>query len=1062
MEEEMRIRNFFNLLFVLTLIIALNLNSAALSQRDKNSAEKMSIEPGIFRNLQWRNIGPANMSGRTTDIEGVPGRPEVVYVGTASGGVWKTTNGGISWKPIFDKQEIASIGDITLEPGSPDVIYVGTGESNVRNSVSFGNGVYKSTDGGETWRYLGLADTERISRIVISPHNPNIIFVGALGHAFGPNKERGVFMSRDGGETWEKVLYSDERHGVSDLDIDFQNPNIVYAALWRFERKPWTFISGDSEGGVYRSIDAGRTWTKLSKGLPNLVGRIGVKVSMSNPNVVYVIAESQEGTLYRSDDRGETFRLVSKNVNIVSRGFYYTDLRVDPADENRVYAVSSQLLLSVDGGKNFNRISPSTHVDFHTLWIDPLNPSRMWQGQDGGIAVSYDRGRSWEYVNNFPIGQFYQICADNRVPFYYVGGGLQDNGTWYGPSRTKDTFGILNDDWQMISFGDGFHLVVHPENPELFLSESQGGNVMRTNMQTREQQAVSPQPRRADGAPVNMLKYRFNWNTPIVASPHDQKVIYLGANVVFKSADFGSTWETISPDLTTNNPEKQKTAGGPAWPENTSAEYHCTIISLAESPIQPGILWAGTDDGNLQVSMNGGAVWKNVLENVPDIPAHSPVSHIEPSLTSAGMAYCSFDRHMFDDFHPYVFKTKDFGRTWTNISQGLPDRAYVWVVREDPKNTNIIYLGTELGLFVSFNGGESWMKFHMANLPPVAVHDILVHPRENDLILGTHGRSIWIFDDASCLQQVSPELLAGPAHLFNIRPALRHAVKPVRYGIGDKPFRGLNPPYGALLTYYLKEKVEPKSELKIEVLDKSGKVIREIKDIPQEAGLNRVAWDLRLEGPRPRREAKAEEDFFFRGPRGPQALPGNYTVRLTLKGQSLEKPLEVRLDPLLDISLDKLSQQQQYSLNLRDMQSMVNDGLRALDMLRAQVDERKNMVEKLSKDFSAEVLGVVDSHLNKIDSIQEILVRPEGKAFWSEGPRLAERLNSLFASIEQVDAAPTKAQVEYFKELEEEFKAAMGEVNRYLAQTVQELNNKLAERKLPLVFVPEPIPIGKK
>jgi len=1062
MEEGMRIRYLSILLLALMLMTGLFMNVAVSAQRERNSNEKLSIEPGIFRNLQWRNIGPCNMDGRTTDIESVPGNMELVYVGTASGGVWKTTNGGTTWKPIFDKQDIASIGDIALEPGNPDVIYVGTGESNVRNSVSFGNGVYKSTDGGESWRYLGLADTERISRIVINPQNTNIVYVGALGHAFGPNKERGVFMSKDGGESWEKVLYSDERHGASDMDLDLQNPNIVYAALWHFERKPWTFTSGDSEGGVYKSVDGGKTWKKLSRGLPNLVGRIGIKVSMSNPNVVYVIAESQEGTLYRSDDRGETFRLVSKDVNIVSRGFYYTDLRVDPADENRVYAVSSQLFLSVDGGKNFSRISPSTHVDFHAFWIDPLNPSRMWQGQDGGIAVSYDRGKTWEYVNNFPIGQFYQLYADNRLPFYYLGGGLQDNGTWYGPSRTRDTFGILNDDWKMISFGDGFHIVVHPENPELFLSESQGGNVMRTDMQTREQQAVSPQPRRADGAPVSTLKYRFNWNTPIVASPHDQKVVYLGANVVFRSPDFGSTWEVISPDLTTNNPEKQKTAGEPAWPENTSAEYHCTIISLAESPIQPGVLWAGTDDGNIQVSMNGGETWKNIIESVPDMPAHSPVSHLEPSRVSAGLAYCSFDRHMFDDFRPYIFRTKDFGRSWTNISQGIPDKAYVWVVREDPKNSNIIYAGTELGLFVSFSGGGDWVKLHLANLPPVAVHDILLHPRENDLILGTHGRSIWIFDDASCLQQIGAEILSGPAFLFDIRPALRHALKPVRYGVGDKPFKGANPAYGALLTYYLKEKLEKKGELKIEILDKSGKVIRELKDLPQEAGLNRVAWDLRLEGPRLRREAKPEEDFFFRGPRGPQAVPGTYTVRMTLKGQSYEKPLVVKLDPTLSVSLDKLAQQQQYALNLREMQSVVNDGWRALDMLRAQVEERKDVVGKLSKDFSAAVLEVINSHLNKIDSIQERLVRPEGKAFWSEGPRLAERLSSLFASIEQVDATLTKSQIEYFKELDEEFKAAIAEVNRYLTQTVQELNNKLGEHKLPLVLVPEPIQTGRK
>lgn len=1002
------------------------------------------------------------MGGRIADIEAVPGNPNIVYVGTASGGVWKSKNGGVSWRPIFDSQDVSSIGDIALEPENHDVVYVGTGESNVRNSVSFGRGVYKSTDGGETWRHMGLDETEHISRIVINPRQPNIVYAGALGHAFGPNKERGVFMSKDGGETWDKVLYKDERHGVSDMDIDYQNPNIVYAALWLFERKPWTFASGSEEGGVYKSVDGGRTWKKLTRGLPKLVGRIGVKVSRSNPDVVYVIAEYREGTLYRSDDRGETFSLVSKDVDIVSRGFYYTDLRIDPADENRVYAVSSRLFLSVDAGKNFKRISPSTHVDFHALWIDPLDPSRMWQGQDGGVAVSYDRGETWEYVNNFPICQFYQVYADNRQPFYFVGGGLQDNGTWYGPSRSRDTFGILNDDWRMISFGDGFHIVVHPEDSDLFLSESQGGNVMRTNMRTREQQSVSPQPRRADGAAVSSLKYRFNWNTPIIASPHDPKIVYVGANVVFKSADFGTSWQVISPDLTTNDPEKQKSAGGPAWPENTTAEYHCTVISLAESPIQPGVLWAGTDDGNLHVSVNGGETWKNVIENVPEVSRFSPVSHIEPSLSSAGVATCSFDRHMFDDFRPYVFKTNDFGRTWNNISGNLPDKAYVWVIREDPKNPDILYAGTELGLFASFSGGKNWIKLHMKNLPTVSVHDILIHPKENDLILGTHGRGMWVMDDISSLQEMKPEVLAGPAHLFSIRPALRHAMKPVRYGIGDKVFRGTNPSYGALVTYYLKEKIDKKQAVRMEILDKSGKVIRELKNLPQEAGLGRVSWDLRAEGPRPRREVRAEEDFFFRGPRGPQVLPGNYTVRLSVNEQTYQKALKVWLDPSLNLPQNDLENQQECCLKLRDMQSLVNDGLRGLDVLRAQLEERKKILEKLDKSPLPDIIEVVDRHLQRIDSIAARLARPEGRASWTEGPRLAEHLSSLFSSIDGVNAAPTKAQTQFFKELEAEFKEAMTELNRYLSQAGSELNAKFSEKKLPLLIIPGQIKLEEE
>ncbi|MEP6636487.1 MAG: hypothetical protein ABJB97_07155, partial [Acidobacteriota bacterium] len=562
----------------------------------KEDSNKTSMERA-FEKLEWRSIGPANMGGRTADVEGVPGDPNIVYVASASGGLWKTINGGISWKPIFERQGTISLGDIALAPSNPDVIWVGTGESNTRNSVSFGDGVYKSTDAGKTWQHMGLKDTERISAIAIHPQNPDIVYVGALGHAFGPNEERGVFMTTDGGKTWARTLYIDKQHGVSDLEIDPTNPNILYAGMWSFERKPWTHHSGSENGGLFKSIDGGRTWNKITNGLPKLMGRIGVRVAPSNTNVVYAIVESKDGTLYRSDDRGETFKQVSKETRIVSRGFYYTRVRVDPTNENRVYAVASTLFVSIDGGKTFRSITGKTHIDYHALWIDSRNPKRMWQGQDGGIAVSYDLGETWESVNNIPLGQFYQIHADNRSPFYYVMGGLQDNGSWTGPSHTREPAGIMNDDWRMVSFGDGFYILNSADDPELYISESQGGNILRTDFRTREQQEVNPWGRGSGDGPALGEKYRFNWNSPIILSPHDKNTVYFGGNVVFKSTDFGKTWEQISADLTTNDPEKQKDAGGPVAFENSTAEYHTTIISLAESPIQKGQIWAGTDDG---------------------------------------------------------------------------------------------------------------------------------------------------------------------------------------------------------------------------------------------------------------------------------------------------------------------------------------------------------------------------------------------------------------------------------------------------------------------------------
>jgi photosystem II stability/assembly factor-like uncharacterized protein len=998
------------------------------------------VDTALWAGIEWRNIGPANMSGRVADVEGVPGNPNVVFVGSASGGVWKTVNGGLTWKPIFDSQPVASIGDIALEPGNPDVIYVGTGESKPRNSASFGNGLYKSTDGGATWKHIGLTNSERIARIVVSPSDPKVVFVGVLGHVYGPHAERGVYRSTNGGETWERVLYIDDRHGVSELAMDPQNPNILYAGMWRFERKPWTHLSGSEQGGVFRSVDGGRTWSKVTKGLPKLLGRIAVQPAPSNSNVVYVLAESNDGTLFRSDDRGESFTTVYRNVDIVNRGFYFTKMRVDPTDENRVYAISGTLLVSIDGGRNFRRISNSTHVDYHSLWIDPLNANRLWQSQDGGVAVSYDRGATWEPLLNIPLAQFYAIYHDNRAPFYSVGGGLQDNGTWSGPVRSREPGGITNDDWRMISFGDGFQIVVHPNDPDVFLSEYQGGGIVWTNMRTREQFDVSPQPRRNDGGPVRDLRYRFNWNSPIVASPHDGRIVYFTGNVVFKTTDFGlGGWEQISPDLTTNDSTKYVSVGGPVWRENTTAEYHGTIISFAESAAQSGVLWAGTDDGNLQLSRDGGRTWTNITPRGPAVPRFSPVSHVEPSRSAPGTAYVAYDRHMFDDLRAYVFKTTDFGATWSDISGTLPNGGYVHVVREDPRNPTLLYAGTELGLFASYAGGTAWQRLHAKNLPVVAVHDMLVHPATNDLLLGTHGRAFWVLDDASPVQQMSAVTKAKMQHLFTPMPAYRYSVKPTRYGEGDKLFRGANPPYGAIITYYLKEKLDSAAVLKLEVLDAAGTVVREIRRPapPRNAGLNRIAWDLAYDPPRPRRDGPQPADEFFGGPRGPQALPGRYTIRLTTPTGREETTLEVRLDPAIETPVAALREQFEAALRLRDMQSVMNDTLRALDVMRTQLDGRKRTLETQGAEPRAEQIRQVTSEIAQVDSLLATLTRPAGRPFWSEGPRISERLGALQAGIDGANRAPTKHQVSLLGELRTEYDAALRAVAAFLARATR-------------------------
>lgn len=1015
-------------------------------------------ESTTFGQLVWRSIGPSIFAGRVTDVEGVPGNPKIVYVASASGGLWKSVNAGTTWHPIFERQTTISLGDIALDPTNPEVIWAGTGEANPRNSVSFGDGVYRSNDGGRTWNHLGLKDTRHISRILVHPRNPDTVFVGALGHVFGPNEERGVFVTYDGGKSWQKTLYLDAEHGVADMDIDPVNPNIIYASLWRFERRPWTFVSGSEKSGIYKSIDSGRTWKRLSVGLPKLVGRIGIKVAPSNPNIVYAMTESKEGTLFRSEDKGETFRLMTKQPDIVSRGFYYTDLRVDPRNENRIYSISSPLFVSIDGGKTHRIIAPRIHIDYHTMWIDPLNPERIWTGNDGGVAVSYDQGETWENVNNLPLAQPYHVYADQTRPFYQVMGGMQDNGSWTGPGRTREPAGILNDDWRMVSFGDGFKVINHPDNPDLYLSLSQGGNVLLTDMRTREQQFVKPVVGGPGGA-ANNQTYRFHWNSPLVFSPHNKSTVYLGGNVLFRSDDFGKRWKPISNDLTTNNPEKLKDAGGPIATENTTAEYHCTITSVNESPKRSGTIWVGTDDGNLQLTTNGGLNWTNLTRNFQNLPENSTVSHVEPSRISPDIAYIAFDRHMLDDYRPYVYKTIDGGKTFINISGNLPDTAYVHVVTEDPKNPSLLYAGTELGLFATYDSGLNWIELALKNLPRVAVHDIFVHPRDNDIVLATHGRGFWIFDDASVIQQTTPAILQRQSYLFAPRPAVRFSSRFTRYGIGDKLFTGPNPPGGALITYYLKERPEPKSRLTIQIVDQAGRVIRELGTIPREVGFNRTPWDLSEEGAISRRVPSASERGELSsgsGARGPLVLPGIYTVRLIAGGEISEQKVKVELDPqITNVSLAALQEQYDLSIKLRDATTQVNQRLRTLDAVLEQLKQIERVVREHMADSANILIPAIES---EIKSVEEMMARlatppPSENLGYRGNAQIVEQLAMLFTSIQGVNAGPTQPQIESLNKLVPTATALSTQIGLELTERITKLNLLLSKFKAPTLVI---------
>ena len=974
-----------------TLLTALIVGAAifSYSTRKADAQSGEAPEAKALANLRWRSIGPANMGGRVTDIVGLPGDPATYYIAGANGGIHKTTNGGVTFRAIFEKQEVYSIGALTIAPSDNNALWVGTGEGDPRNSASFGDGVYRSTDAGETWKHLGLTDTEKIKRIRVHPNDPDMAWVCALGHEWGPNEERGVFKTADGGKSWKKVLYIDNTTSCSDLDIDPQNPRILYAGMWTNQRKPWRFDSGGGQTALYRSKDGGDTWQKVTNGLPRSpMDRIGVATARSNPGVVYLITETKtDGVLFRSDDRGENWRAVHFDPNINFRPFYYSDIRVDPNNADVVYSLSGGLSVSRDGGRTFGRIANNVHGDHQGLWIDPANSNRILSASDGGWQVSLDGGRTFEIINNVVLSQYYHITYDMRQPFYYVYGGLQDNGNWVGPIGSTFREGVRKDDWYNVSGGDGFFVQPELDEPNIVYSDSQGGTISVIDTNSGVSRNINPYPRNvgSTGGPIADYRYRFNWNPPIVASPHNPKAIYFGGNVVFKTTNRGQSWEIISPDLTTNDKSKQQSSGGPVTVDNTAAEFHCTILTIAESPVKAGVIWAGTDDGNIQVTQDGGRTWKNVVANVKGLPANSWIAAIEASRFDAGTAYAAVDRHRNDDYSPHAFVTTDFGQTWKPIKGNLPAKGYLHVVREDPKVKNLLYAGTELGVFASWDGGGRWISIRN-NLPPVAVNDLAVHPRDNDLIVGTHGRGAWVLDNITPLQQLAAAM-AGDAHLFDTRPAVRFQTWGRDAALGSKTFTAQNPPNGAMIDFYLKE--DARGPIIISVADKSGKTIRTIRSAAAKAGVNRVIWDLRHDGPRQlsltpetpgmaagaggaggpgggrgfgggggggasggqgrgaqggaaggEGEAGAEGGGFggrFGGAFGPAAIPGEYTIRLRAGGKELSKTVQVKLDPRVKISDEDLAAQLAAAQESAALSASLNGVVSRIDDLTRQL-----------------------------------------------------------------------------------------------------------------------------
>ncbi len=920
-------------------------------------------DSGIAKAFKWRNIGPANMSGRISDIEALDEDFTTVLVGSASGGVWKSINAGITWKPIFDTYGAASIGDVAFYQANPEIIWVGTGEKNPRNSIAWGDGIYKSVDGGKTFTHMGLKDTHSIAKIITHPSNPDIVYAAAAGHLWGYSGDRGLFKTTDGGETWTKLtngLPDDGKTGAIDLIMDPTDENVLYVGFWQRLRRPYRFDSGGPSGGIFKTNDGGASWTELTNGLPEGdTGKIGLAICRTKPNVLMAFVEhgfqpdehledgsenpdyknmTKLGTgIYRSEDAGETWQYMNRYNN---RPFYYSHIYINPLNDQIVYIVTGSYHISYDGGKTLERQNTGVHGDYHALWSDPNNKDRYYLGNDGGAALTHDHGENYLFYDNLPISQFYAVGADMREP-YHVYGGLQDNGSWGGPSMSRDSAGILTDHWFKIGGGDGFYTVVDPTDWRTVYAESQQGNIFRINVESRESQYIKPNKENIinydDYVSEEILKmqeeagwgednpFRFNWSSPIFISPHNAETVLFGGNVLFKTTDRGSSWEIISPDLSTNDPEKIDRDTGGLTPDVTGAENHCTIVTIAESPLVPGIIWAGTDDGNVQVTRNGGKTWTNVRPNIPDVPEGIWVSRVEASRFDTGTCYVTFDGHRSDNFEPWVFKTTDFGKTWTSLRSNLPDGQVAYVIREDHKNKYLLFLGTEFGLFLSRDGGGSWERF-MNNLPTVAVHDLMIHPIQNDIIIGTHGRGIWICDDITPLQSMTDKIKASEAYLFDQRIATQWNEISRGGSRGQFLFRGENPPRGAMISYYLEEADEG---AKLIISDWDGKQRLEV-ELKDQSGINRYIWPFEFNPPelnedekelfdkylktskwQERREIseqlqesleKRGEKFAGIGWRSEElnkipAEPGVYKVTLTLGDTTVTKPLTVRADP---------------------------------------------------------------------------------------------------------------------------------------------------------------------
>lgn len=1028
---------------------------------------KESPELQAIARLQWRWIGPANQAGRIPLVAGIPGDRSTYYVGSAAGGLMKTINGGVTFTQLFDDQDNASMGDLVIAPSNPNILYLGTGEGNPRNSASVGDGVYKSVDAGRTWRKIGLENTEKIPRMKIDAQNPDIVYVCALGKTWGPNEERGLFKTADGGRTWRKILYRDPLTGCSDVDIDPGNSNIVYAGMYTHQRWPWYFTSGGGETALYKSVDGGETWTKLSgpgntRGLPRTdMDRIGISVHRANPDIVYMITETvDEGELWRTENGGDSWQMVNRERNINFRPFYYADIRADPKNPNVLYSLSGGLFKSEDGGRSFRQIGQGTHGDHQAMWIDPTDPDYIVEGSDGGWQISYDAGRTWDVPNTVAFTQFYHINYDMEKP-YNLCGGLQDNGHWCGPSRTMSGQGNRKNAWVTISGGDGFHAVPDLERPWLIYSASQGGNISITDVRTGDNRSIHPYPNRVGSAgdALEQHKYRFNWNAPIALAPQNPGTVYFGGNVVFKSMNHGQTWTEISPDLTTNDKNKQKSSGGSIVTDNTAAEFHSTLLTIAPSPRDSNVIWAGSDDGNVQITRNGGRTWTNVARNLPGLPPNAWISTIDASPHDAGTAFVAASHWQTGDYTPYAYMTTDYGQVWRRITGNLPPRGWVHVVRQDTRNPDLLFLGTEFGIFASWDRGQRWHSIRNG-MSAAPVRDLLIHPRDNDLIIATHGRGLYILDDIAPLQELRTAMTTD-AQVFETRPATRWVMWSNDGNLGQRHWVGENPPYGAVIQYHLRS--ESQAPVTATITDNAGNVVRTLRNGARMAGVNQLVWDLRHDAATAGAEAEGRGGGAGRaggggggrggrgGGGGPQVVPGDYVVTMRLAGRDIRKPIKVELDPRANVTTADLVAQRDLGMNLRDLNGRVTAVIDRTDDLMRQLTA---LVDNLRRNAPNErtALGEAESALVELRTLRdEKLLRPIQGLGYRQYPRLREEVSSLYGAVTRSITKPTDAQVSRHTELVGETGEVQRELQAIVDGRIARLNEML--KNLPHVIV---------